>query len=134
MLYRYTGYERMLERAEVAFDYYMSALKAQSKDTIPYTDFDAPVDASHGLDTSAAAIVASAAIELYGFTQDPKYLEAAEAMLRDLTSPPYLAMDTPYKSILTRGSWAYDRHEEVGTIFGDFYLVEAMLRYKQLTK
>lgn len=134
MLYRYTGYERMLERAEVAFDYYMSALKAQSKDTIPYTDFDAPVDASHGLDTSAAAIVASAAIELYGFTQNPKYLEAAEAMLRDLTSPPYLAMDTPYKSILTRGSWAYDRHEEVGTIFGDFYLVEAMLRYKQLTK
>lgn len=105
MLYRYTGYERMLERAEVAFDYYWSALNAQSDDTIPYTDFDAAVDDKHGLDTSAAAIVASAAIELYGFTQDSRYLDAAKAMLNDLTSQPYLATGTDYASILTRGSW-----------------------------
>lgn len=134
MLYRYTGYPVMLERAGIAFDYYMSALKTQSQDHIPYTDFDAPVNESHGLDTSAAAIVASAAIELYGFTQDEKYLDAAENMLSDLTSPPYLAEGTPYKSILTRGSWAFDEHKEVGAIFGDFYLVEAMLRYRQLEK
>ena len=132
MLYRYTGYEVMLDRANVAFDYYMSALKAQSQDYIPYTDFDAPVDETHGLDTSAAAIVASAAIELYQFTREEKYLDAAENMLKDLTSPPYLATGTPYQSILTRGSWEYDQHEEVGAIFGDFYLVEAILRYKQL--
>ena len=132
MLYRYTGYEVMLDRAEVAFDYFMSALKAQSEDYIPYTDFDAPVDDMHGLDTSAAAIVASAAIELYEYTGDRKYLDAAEAMLNDLTSEPYLATGTPYQSILTRGSWEYDQHEEVGAIFGDFYLVEAMLRYRKL--
>ena len=81
---------------------------------------------------TTAAIVASAAIELYQFTADQKYLDAAEAMLNDLTSEPYLATGTPYQSILTRGSWAYDQHEEVGAIFGDFYLVEAMLRYKSL--
>jgi len=132
MLYRYTGYDINLRRAEVAFDYFMSALNAQSENHIPYTDFDAAVDEAHGLDTSAAAIVASAAIELYGFTNDEKYLEAAEAMLNDLTSPPYLATGTSFESILTRGSWEYDRHEEVGAIFGDFYLVEAMLRYKKL--
>ena len=132
MLYRYTGYERMLERSQIAFDYFLSALNAQSKDMIPYTDFDAPVDATHGLDTSAAAIVASAAIELYEITNEKKYLDAAEAMLNDLTAPPYLAVGTQYESILTRGSWAYDKHEEVGTIFGDFYLIEAILRYKQL--
>jgi len=134
MLYRYTGYEVNLDRAEVAFDYYMDALKSQSKDSIPYTDFDAPVDDQHALDTSAAAIVASAAIELYQFTGKAKYLDAAENMLNDLTSPPYLATGTPYESVLTRGSWEYDVHEEVGAIFGDFYLVEAMLRYKQLTE
>ena len=133
MLYRYTGYEINLERAEVAFDYYMAALKAQSKDHIPYSDFDAPVDELNPLDTSAAAVVASAAIELYQFTQDEKYLDAAKNMLDDLTSPPYLATDTSYESILTGGSWRYDAHEEVGAIFGDFYLVEAMLRYKALT-
>lgn len=134
MLYRYTGYERMLERSKITFDYYMSAVRAQSEDTIPYTDFDAPVDDTHGLDTSAAAIVASAAIELYEHTNDQKYLDAAEAMLNDLMSPPYLATGTPYESILTRGSWEYDQHEEVGAIFGDFYLIEAILRYKQLER
>ena len=132
MLYRYTGHKINLERAEVVFDYYMAALKAQSKDSIPYTDFDAPVDERHALDTSAAAIVASAAIELYQFTGNAKYLHAAERMLNDLTSPPYLATNTPYEAILTRGSWEYDTHEEVGAIFGDFYLVEAILRYKKL--
>lgn len=134
MLYRYTGYPVMLERSETAFDYFMSALRAQSNNYIPYTDFDAPTDENHGLDTSAAAIVASAAIELYGFTGDRKYLEAAENMLNDLASPPYLATGKPFESILTRGSWAYDKHEEVGTIFGDFYLVEAILRYKHLAE
>lgn len=132
MLYRYTGYEIYLDRAEIVFDYYMDALKAQSDDYIPYTDFDAPADDQHALDTSAAAIVASAAIELYEFTIHEKYLDAAEAMLNDLTSPPYLATGNTYESILTRGSWEYDQHEEVGAIFGDFYLVEAILRYKQL--
>ena len=132
MLYRYTGYEDMLERAGFSFDYFMSALKAQSEDHIPYSDFDAPADEANPLDTSAAAIVASAAIELYQFTKDQKYLDAAENMLNDLTSPPYLATDIPYEAVLTRGSHSYDRHEEVGTIFGDFYLVEAILRYKAL--
>lgn len=132
MLYRYTGYEIMLERAGISFDYYMSALKAQSRDYIPYSDFDAPVDEMNPLDTSAAAVMASAAIELYQFTGKEKYLDAAKNMLDDLTSPPYLATDTAYESILTGGSWRYDAHEEVGAIFGDFYLVEAILRYKQL--
>ncbi len=66
------------------------------------------------------------------FTNEQKYLDAAENILDELTSPPNLATDTSYQSILTRGSHSYDAHEEVGTIFGDFYLVEAMLRYIQL--
>lgn len=134
MLYRYTGYEVLLERAEIAFDYFMSALTTQSQNFIPYTDFDAAVDELNPLDTSAAAIVASAAIELYQFTGNEKYLDAATNMLDDLTSRPYLAMGTSYESVLTRGSWEYDTHEEVGTIFGDFYLVEAILRYKEMEK
>ena len=132
MLYRYTGYDRYLERAEIVFDYYMNALRAQSKDSIPYSDFDAPVDERNPLDTSAAAVVASASIELYEFTKKQKYLDAAEEILTDLTASPYLAINTEYDSILTRGSHSYDRGQEVGTIFGDFYLVEAMLRYLKL--
>ena len=134
MLHRYTGYARYLERAEVVFDYYMKALAEQSDDTIPYSDFDAAVDDKNPLDTAAAAVVASAAIELYEITREQKYLDAAESMLGDLTSPPYLATDTDYEAILTRGSHSYDRGQEVGTLFGDFFLVEAMLRYRQLDK
>ena len=54
---------------------------------------------SHPLDTSAAAIVASAAIELYQFTKDEKYLNAAKNMqhsTRDLAFPrklPYRPQD-----------------------------------------
>ena len=134
MLYRETGYKRYLERAEIVYDYYIGALAAQSEDSIPYSDFDAPVDARNPLDTSAAAIVASAALELYELTENDAYLKTAETILDDLTSKPYLATDVPYEAILTRGSHSYDRGEEVGTVFGDFYLVEAMLRYKQLNK
>ena len=50
MLYRYTGYEINLERAEVAFDYYMSAMRLQTENNIPYSDFDAPVDETHPLE------------------------------------------------------------------------------------
>lgn len=132
MLYRYTGYPKYLERAEVVFDYYMKALKAQSKNAIPYSDFDALVDDQNPLDTAAAAIVASASIELYQLTGQKKYLEAAEWMLNELTSEPYLATNTAYESILTRGSHSYHQHYEAGTLFGDFFFVEAMLRYLQL--
>ena len=133
MLYRYTGYEVNLGRAELVFDYYMDALGAQSEDMIPYADFDSAVDELNPLDTSAAAIVASAGVELYQLTGKRKYLDAAEAMLDNLTSPPYLATDVPYDAVLTRGSWGHGR-EEVGTIFGDFYLIEAILRYKELKR
>lgn len=132
MTHRFTHAGRDLWHAGACFDYYMKALKAQSDDYIPYSDFDAPVTEDHPRDTSAAAVVASAALELYHFTQDEKYIEAAEAILSDLTSPPYLSKGTDYESILTKGSSHYDAHEEAGTIFGDFYFIEAMLRYKAL--
>jgi unsaturated chondroitin disaccharide hydrolase len=132
MLHRYTGYERYLDRADVVWEYYMAALEAQSKNTIPYSDFDAAVDEHNPLDTSAAAVVASGSIELYQLTGKEKYLKAAERMLEDLTSRPYLATGTDYEAILTRGSHSYDRPAEVGTLFGDFYFIEAMLRYLEL--
>lgn len=134
MLYRYTGYQRYLVRAEFVFDYYMSALNAQSKDSIPYSDFDAPVDKRNPLDTSAAAVVASASLELYQITDEKKYLKTAKNILNDLTSNTYLTASQDYEAILTRGSHSYDRGEEVGTIFGDFYLIEAISRYRQLKK
>ncbi|NDV61646.1 hypothetical protein G0Q06_04205 [Puniceicoccales bacterium CK1056] len=135
MMYRYTNESRMLDRAVACFDYFMAAVANQSDDFVAYSDFDRAVGGStnHPRDTSASAIVASAAIELYEFTQDEKFLTAAENILGDLTSPPYLASASPgFESILTKGSEKYDNKAEEGTIFGDFYFVEAMLRYLAL--
>jgi unsaturated chondroitin disaccharide hydrolase len=134
MIYRFTHERRNIRFAEACFDYFMEATKAQSNDSVPYSDFDAPVDKTHPKDTSAAAVVASAAIELYQITKKEKYKLAAEQILNDLTSPAYLAQGTAYQSILLKGSLEFDRKEEIGSIFGDFYFVEAMLRYRNLMK
>jgi len=131
MLYRYTGLERMLQRSELLFDYFMAATAAQSSDFIPYSDFDAPLNASNPRDTSAAAIVASAALDLYNMTDDEKYLNAARNILLSLGSPTYLAQGTNYQPILLRASSKWG-DPEVGAIFADFYYVEAMMRYRAL--
>jgi len=131
MLYRYTGLERMLQRSELLFDYFMAATAAQSSDFIPYSDFDAPLNASNPRDTSAAAIVASAALDLYNMTDDEKYLNAARNILLSLGSPTYLAQGTNYQPILLKASSKWG-DPEVGAIFADFYYVEAMMRYRAL--
>jgi hypothetical protein len=131
MVYRYTGLQRMLQRSELLFDYFMAATAAQTDDFIPYSDFDAPLDASNSRDTSAAAIVASAALELYNMTEDEKYLDAARNILLSLGSPTYLAQGTDYQPILLKASSKWG-DPEVGASFADYYYVEAMMRYRAL--
>ena len=131
MVYRYTGLERMLQRSEKLFDFFMAATAAQSSDFIPYSDFDAPLNSSNPRDTSAAAIVASAALDLYNMTEDEKYLNAARNILLSLGSPTFLAQGTDYQPILLKASSKWG-DPEVGSIFADFYYVEAMMRYRAL--
>jgi hypothetical protein len=131
MVYRYTGLERMLQRSNQLFDYFMAATAAQTDDFIPYSDFDAPLDSDNSRDTSAAAIVASAALDLYNMTDDEKYLNAARNILLSLGSSTYLAQGTDYQPILLKASSKWG-DPEVGAIFADFYYVEAMMRYLAL--
>jgi unsaturated chondroitin disaccharide hydrolase len=88
MVYRYTGLPRMLERARICYDYFIAEdpRRIQS-DYIAYSDFDAPLDSRNPRDTSASAIVAAAAIELYETTGETVFLEDAEAILDSLSSP-----------------------------------------------
>ena len=63
-------------------------------DKIPYWDFDAPGIPNVPRDASAAAIMASALIELSQLdksTEAKSYLDFAEQQIRSLTSPDYLA-------------------------------------------
>ncbi|MDP0501990.1 MAG: glycoside hydrolase family 88 protein [Verrucomicrobiota bacterium JB022] len=128
MLYRYTELPRMLERAEQTFDYYLEQTALQSDDYVPYSDFDAPIDSRNPRDSSASAIVASAALELYMITGEAKYRTAAENILNTLTQPPYLTKGTSYESAMALGSEKWGEGE-VGTMTGDYYLIEALWRY-----
>ena len=137
MMFRYTELPRMLERSEKAYQYFKLATQSQGINTIPYADFDAPIDIRNPLDTSASAIVAAAAIELYEMTGNTLYLNDANIILNDLVQN-YLSEGTDFESILLSGSEEYVAQDdaqiprssgyEVGASFGDFYFLEALYR------
>ncbi|WP_224246580.1 glycoside hydrolase family protein [Hyalangium gracile] len=134
MAYRYTRDARMLQAAQKVTDYYLSRLPA---DGIPLWDFDAPASLQRK-DSSAAAIVASALLELSEFVTLPadkaRYRNAALTMLDTLSSSAYLTAGTPTYAILNHGVGNLPANQEVdvGLIYGDYYLLEAVLRYKGL--
>jgi unsaturated chondroitin disaccharide hydrolase len=130
MVYRYTRLPRMLERSEAMFDYFMAATAAQTSDYVPYSDFDAPLNSLNPRDTSAAAIVAAAAMDLYEMTSEAKYLTAARNIIESLSSSNYLAAGTSYQPILRKASSKWG-DPEVGASFADYYYVEAMLRHRE---
>jgi Glycosyl Hydrolase Family 88 len=135
MAYRYTRDARMLATAQRVTDYYLNRLPP---DGVPFWDFDAP-PSQQVKDSSAAAIVASALLELSEFVTDPadkaRYRDAALRMLETLASPDYLTAGTESYAILKHGVGHYPAGQEidVGLIYGDYYLIEAVLRFKGLT-
>lgn len=133
MVYRYTRDARMLEAAQRVTDYYLSRLPA---DGVPYWDLDAPAG-QQLKDSSAAAVVASALLELVNYVQDPskqlQYWNAAMRMLDSLSSSAYLAAGTNSPGILLHGVGHYPAGQEVDVslIYGDYYFIEAVRRFKQ---
>ncbi|WNG48237.1 alpha-12C2-mannosidase [Archangium minus] len=137
MAYRYTRDPGMLQAAQKVTDYYLARVPA---DYIPNWDFNAPPDQQQK-DSSAAAIVASALQELSRYVTDPtvaqRYRNAALATLDTLASPAYLGSATTGPGILLHGVAFYrnainPRGEDIdkSLIYGDYYLVEAVSRFK----
>jgi unsaturated chondroitin disaccharide hydrolase len=129
MLYDETGDARFLEAARKTADYFIGHLPP---DKVPYWDFSK--SGSEPRDSSAASIAASGLLELSRHetdaTRKQTYLSAARDILASLSSLAYLAENTKYSSILMHGT----RNKPAGSyntglIFGDYYMLEAMLRY-----
>jgi len=129
MLYRETGDTRFLDAARKTADYFIGHLPA---DKVPYWDFSK--SGSEPRDSSAASIAAAGLLELSqretDATRKQTYLSAARDILASLSSPAYLAEGTKYWSILMHGTrnkpaGSYD----TGLIFGDYYMLQALLRY-----
>ncbi|TMA14155.1 MAG: hypothetical protein E6J86_09555 [Deltaproteobacteria bacterium] len=119
----------MLVAARKVADYYLSRLGNES---VPNWDFDAPTQHK---DSSAAAAVASALIELSGFVEVPDrdhYMQAAKRMLDELASPAYLVEGTSSLALLLHGvgNLPEGKAIDAGLIYGDYYFIEALARLR----
>jgi uncharacterized protein YyaL (SSP411 family) len=110
------------------------------KDKIPYWDFNAPGIPDAKRDASAGALIASALIELAGYTDARNgkvYLNAAEIMLRSLSSSAYTASYGDNGGFILKhsvGNFPGKSEVDVPLTYADYYFIEAMARYKNLQK
>lgn len=126
MLYRLTQEVDFLNQSKKIADY---IIKNLPEDGVPNWDFAAETQQK---DSSAAAIMASAFIDLYGLTEDEAYLQVAERQLTTLSSDEYLAqVDECGGFLLKHGVDNYPQSKMVDAslVYGDYYFIEAMIRY-----
>eukprot|EP00752_Nemacystus_decipiens_P012850 g11377.t1 len=133
MVYRFLREEPFFEYATNLLEYFDTNLP---DDNVPYADFDAPLDADNPRDSSSTAIVGSALFEMFELSGNIAYLEKAQTYLSSLVlSPTYFDPEaTDGWEALLRMSASEHGPEEggVGSVTGDYFLLENMVRYKTM--
>jgi len=133
MVYRETKEKQFLEFVEKVADVY---LKQLPDDLIPYWDFIAPGIPNAPKDASAAAITASALLELSTFISNAgkanDYRSKAEKMLASLSAS--YQSGNVNTAFLLHSTGHKPRNSEVDAsiIYADYYYIEALLRLKKL--
>ncbi|WP_036691949.1 glycoside hydrolase family 88 protein [Pedobacter glucosidilyticus] len=152
MIYRETKDRKFLDAAIGLSDFFLKH-KNLPKDYIPYWDFNVgeegydpkfkyntSVYKEIPRDASAAAIVSSALLELCNYVPLKKkviYLEAAEKILKSLSTSRYLARPGTNGGFLLKhstGSFPHNKEVDVPLVYADYYYLEALIRYKNLNK
>lgn len=136
MCYRETKDPVFLDFAQKVSDVYLKELPA---DLIPYWDFNDPAIPNAPRDASAAAVVASALLELSTFTEDKTkakiYRKKAEQMLTSLSSAKYQSRENNSAFLLhSTGHKPNGSEIDAAIIYADYYYIEALLRLKKLQK
>ena len=135
MIYRETKDARYLDFAQKVADVYLRNLP---EDYVPYWDFNDPSIPNAPRDASAAAVVASALLELSTYLQAekaPKYKEAAVKMLKSLSSDKYRSGKSKPSFLLhSTGHWPAGSEIDASIIYADYYYIEALLRLKRLNE
>jgi Highly conserved protein containing a thioredoxin domain len=133
MVYRETKDPVFLRFAEKVTDVF---LKRLPPDHVPYWDFDAPNIPNAPKDASAAAVVASALIELSQLEDKTvlakKYEQAAIAMLTSLNQNYQSGKEKP--SFLLHSTGHFPNHSEIDASinYADYYYIEALMRLQKL--
>ena len=134
MTYRFTRDPRFLQTAQRAADYFLDHLPP---DHVPYWDFNAPGIPDEPRDVSAGAIAASALLELSRFMNEQpakeQYFRAAVSILEALSVQPYFRESEASAGILKYavGNRPGGSEIDVSLIYGDYYFIEALIRYQQ---
>ncbi len=129
--YRYTKNPKYLEQAMKIADYIIQHPSIPD-DRIPYWDYDAAKIPNEPRDASAAAITASALIELDGYT-DIDYRKEACLILKNLSSPDYRANLGENSHFILKhsvGSIPHNNEIDVPLNYADYYYVEALMRIR----
>jgi hypothetical protein len=135
--YRATKDVRYLQQAQHIAAFILSHPNLPA-DKIPYWDFNAPGIPNALRDASAAAIMASAFIELSQYTKGKEareYMQVAETMIGNLSTPNYKAAPgTNGGFILQHGVGHMPNGTEIDVplTYGDYYFMEACKRYKEM--
>ncbi|AHW60594.1 Rhamnogalacturonyl hydrolase YesR [Draconibacterium orientale] len=131
MVYRETENPVFLEQAKHIASYILSHPNLP-EDLIPYWDFDAPQIPNEPRDVSAAAIIASALLELKNYVPEEKnyYEEKALLILSNLTEKYRSPKGRNYGFLLTHstGSKPHDSEVNVPIVYADYYYLESLIR------
>lgn len=147
MAYRETRRKDFLEMAVHTADFWLNHPNLP-EDGVPYWDFNAgqkgyvpdwnyDPEAFKVIprDASAAAISASAFLELADYVSDgERYEKEAEKILKTLSSPEYLATPGTNCNFVLKhsvGSIPHGQEIDVPLVYADYYYLEALLRYSE---
>ncbi|WP_410795603.1 glycoside hydrolase family 88 protein [Parabacteroides sp. FAFU027] len=134
MCYRETKKQEFLDFAQKVTEPYISRLP---NDYIPYWDFNAPDIPKAAKDASAAAVVASALLELSGYVKEQqqakRYKYFAMKMIVSLSSDKYLSGNLKPSFLLhSTGHWPNKSEIDYSINYADYYYIEALTRLKKL--
>lgn len=137
VMYRATKDKKYLTHANRIAHFIIDHPKLPA-DKVPYWDYDSHDIPATYRDASAAAITASALLELskYADTKNSEhYLRIAEQIIRSLSSRTYTADPGTNGGFLLKhstGHFPANSEVDVPLTYADYYFIEAMLRYKAL--
>ena len=137
VMFRETRNRKYLDHAQRIAEFLLNHPNLPA-DKIPYWDFNAPDIPNALRDASAAAIMASALLELSGYVDKEagkKYFSNAETILTTLSSDKYKAPEGTNGGFILQHSVGHlpqKSEVDVPLTYADYYFVEAMKRYKDM--
>lgn len=134
MVYKETKDKKFLDFAQKITDKYLSMLP---EDMVPCWDFDVANDPKEEKDASAAAVVASALLDLSTFVESKedkeRYYDAAIKMLKSLGSDKYSGVGKADSFLLhSTGAKSLGHEIDVALIYADYYYIEALSRLQKM--